>query len=67
MNKVNKVNKVKKKAQAEPSPEARRQSIAQDIEAFLKAGHSIDYIPDGVSGQDPQGSNKALKLGSPKK
>ena len=58
---------MKKKAQTEASPEARRQSIAEDIEAFLKAGHTIDYIPDGVSGQDPQGSNKALKLGSPKK
>ena len=58
---------MKKNPQTEASPEARRKSIAEDIEAFLKAGHTIDYIPDGVSGQDPQGSNKALKLGSPKK
>ncbi len=58
---------MKKNAQTVASPEARRKSIAEDIEAFLKAGHSIDYIPDGVSGQDSQGSNKALKLGSPKK
>jgi len=58
---------MKKNAQTEASPEARRKSIAEDIEAFLKAGHTIDYIPDGVSGQDPQGSNKALKLGNPKK
>ena len=41
---------MKKNAQTEASPEARRKSIAEDIEAFLKAGHTIDYIPDGVSG-----------------
>lgn len=56
-----------RKSNAEPSPASRRESLATDLEAFLKAGNKIDYIPDGVSAQDPQGRGKQLRLGNPKK
>ena len=45
----------------------RRQSLADDIEAFLKAGTSIQQIPDGVSAQDPKGRGPPLRLGNPEK
>ena len=58
---------MKKKTSAEPTPDARRKSIAKDVQAFLDAGHEINQIPDGMSGQDPYGRGKPLRLGNPKK
>ena len=58
---------MRRKTNAEPPPDVRRQSIAEDLEAFLRAGHKINHIPDGVSGQDPYGRGKRLRLGPPKK
>ena len=58
---------MKPKKPAEPAAALRRASIAQDIEAYLKAGNKIDQVPDGVSGQDPQGRGKPLTLGNQKR
>ena len=57
---------MRRKTNAEPPPDVRRQLIAKDLEAFLRAGHKINHVPDGVSGQDPSGRAKPLKLGPPK-
>jgi len=58
---------MRRKSINEPTPEQRREALAEDLAAFLKAGHKIDYIPDGVSGQDPQGHGKPLRLGQARK
>ena len=49
------------------STDAKRDSIAEETKAFLKAGHKIEQIPDGVSGQDPYGRGKPLTPGPPQK
>ena len=49
------------------STDAKRDSIAEETKAFLKAGHKIEQIPDGVSGQDPYGRGKPLAPGPPQK
>ena len=49
------------------SSEAKRESIAEETEAFLRAGHKIKQIPDGVSGQDPYGRGKPLTPGPTRK
>lgn len=49
------------------STDAQRDSIAEETEAFLKAGHKIEQIPDGVSGQDPHGRGKPLAPGPAQK
>ena len=58
---------MKGKTQAGKTSEARRKSIAEDLDVFLKAGHKIECIPDGVSGQDPSGPGKPLTPGSANK
>lgn len=54
------------KPQIERPPAERRKSIANDVDAFLKAGNQIEQIATGVSAQDPQGRGKPLRLGPPK-
>lgn len=54
------------KPQIERPPAERRKSIADDVDAFLKAGNQIEQIATGVSAQDPQGRGKPLRLGPPK-
>ena len=49
------------------STDAKRDSIAEETKAFLKAGHKIEQIPDGVSGQAPYGRGKPLAPGPPQK
>jgi hypothetical protein len=49
------------------SSDAKRESIAEETEAFLRAGHKITQIPDGVSGQDPHGRGKPLAPGPTQK
>lgn len=39
------------------------QTIAQQTEAFLKAGGSIQYIDKGVSGYQPQEGRNQITLG----
>ena len=51
-----------KKASMEATPATRRKNLAADVEAFLKAGNSIEHVPNGVSAQDPQGRGKPLRL-----
>ena len=57
---------MKKKTTDDRTPNQRRESIAADVEAFLKAGNEIQYIDDGISAQDPQGKGRPLRLGKPK-
>ena len=52
-----------KKGNAETTPATRRKNLAEDVEAFLKAGNKIEHVPNGVSAQDPQGRGKPLRLG----
>ena len=52
-----------KKGNAETTPATRRKNLAEDVEAFLKAGNEIEHVPNGVSAQDPQGRGKPLRLG----
>lgn len=59
--------KVKKKLQVETTAAVRRDALADDIDRFLKAGNEIQYIPNGVSSQDPQGRGKPLRLSNPQK
>ena len=47
----------RKAVQQEVSPHQRREILAADVEAFLRAGNKIDRIPSGISGQDPRGSS----------
>jgi hypothetical protein len=49
------------------STDAKRDSIAEETKAFLKAGHKIEQIPVGVSGQDPYGRGKPLAPGPSQK
>ena len=49
------------------SADAKRESIAEETKAFLRAGHKITQIPDGVSGQDPYGRGKPLAPGPTQK
>ena len=56
-----------KKTESESSPVKRRQSLNADIEKFLAAGNKIEYIPDGVSAQDPQGRGKPLSSNTSQK
>ena len=53
---------VKKKA-PKASSEAKRDEIAEEIVAFLKAGREINHIPYGVSGLDPMGRGKPTTHG----
>ena len=45
----------------------RRKSLNDDVEKFLAAGNKIEYIPDGVSAQDPQGRGKPLSSNTSQK
>ncbi len=56
-----------KKKTPKLSSDAKRESIAEETAAFLKAGHKIKQIPDGVSGQDPYGRGKPLAPGPSQK
>lgn len=56
-----------KKSESESSPTKRRQSLNADVEKFLAAGNKIEYIPDGVSAQDPQGRGKPLSSNTSQK
>jgi hypothetical protein len=56
---------MKKKTQIESTPSQRRKALAEDVDAFLKAGNEIQYIDDGVSAQDPQGKGRPLRLSRP--
>jgi hypothetical protein len=56
-----------KKSESESSPVKRRQSLNDDVEKFLAAGNKIEYIPDGVSAQDPQGRGKPLSSNTSQK
>lgn len=47
--------------------EAKRDAIAEETKEFLRAGHEIDQIPDGVSGLDPMGRGKPTTHGQHKK
>jgi hypothetical protein len=47
------VTKARKMATKKPSTDAHRESITDDTEAFLKAGYTVSYIPDGVLGLEP--------------
>ena len=49
------------------STDAKRDSIAEETKAFLKAGHKIEQIPVAVSGQDPYGRGKPLAPGPSQK
>ena len=49
-----------KKKSIKTSSEAKRELIAKETEAFLKAGHEIRNIPYGVSGLDPMGRGKPV-------
>jgi hypothetical protein len=61
------VTKVRKKATKKPSTEAHRESITEDTEAFLKAGYKVSYIPDGVSGLEPNTRGKLATPGQQQK
>ena len=52
-----------KKKSIKASSEAKRELIAKETEAFLKAGHEIKNIPNGVSGQDPKARGKPVTHG----
>lgn len=56
-----------KKKTLKTSSEAKRDAIAEETETFLRAGHEIDQIPDGVSGLDPMGRGKPTTHGQQKK
>ena len=56
-----------KKSESESSPMKRRKSLNDDVEKFLAAGNKIEYIPDGVSAQDPQGRGKPLSSNTSQK
>lgn len=56
-----------KKVEGESSPMKRRQALNDDVERFLAAGNKIEYIPDGVSAQDPQGRGKPLSSNTSQK
>ena len=59
--------KVIKKKTPKTSAEAKRNAIAEETETFLRAGHEISHIPDGVSGLDPMGRGKPTTHGQQKK
>ena len=61
------MTKVRKKATKKPSTEAHRESITEDTEAFLKAGYKVGYIPDGVSGLEPNTRGKLATPGQQQK
>ncbi|MBR9911888.1 MAG: hypothetical protein GYB33_16205 [Gammaproteobacteria bacterium] len=42
------------------------ESIAQQTEAFLKSGGSIDHIKSGISGQQSMAGPKHISLGNSK-
>ena len=56
-----------KKKTPKTSAEAKRDAIAEETETFLRAGHEISHIPDGVSGLDPMGRGKPTTHGQHKK
>jgi len=56
-----------KKTESESSPVKRRKSLSDDVAKFLAAGNKIEYIPDGVSAQDPQGRGKPLSSNTSQK
>ena len=59
--------KVVKKKTPKTSAEAKRDAIAEETEIFLRAGHKISRIPDGVSSLDPMGRGKPTTHGQQKK
>ena len=65
--KLRRLSKVIKKKTPKTSVEAKRDAIAEETEAFLRAGHEISHIPDGVSGLDPMGRGKPTTHGQQKK
>ena len=54
------LSNVTKKKSIKTSSEAKRELVAKETEAFLKAGHEIRNIPYGVSGLDPMGRGKPV-------
>ena len=56
-----------KKKTLQTSSDAKRDEIAQETETFLRAGHEINRIPDGVSGLDPMGRGKPTTHGQSRK
>jgi len=55
-----------KKTPHKASSDAKRQLIAEETEAFLKGGHKITHIPDGISGLEPKSPGKPVTQGLPK-
>ncbi len=52
-----------KKKPLKASSDTKRELIAKETQAFLKAGYEINHIPYGVSGLDPMGRGKPVTHG----
>ncbi len=62
-------NMAKKKAKRQQvlSPTNARETIAEDVQAFLAAGKKIQKIPAGVSGWRAQGGTRHIVISKSKK
>ncbi len=56
-----------KKNEIQASKDAQRKKLADDVEAFINKGGSIEKIDSGVSGVSlTKPRDKGIKLGTPK-
>jgi hypothetical protein len=52
----------KKMTPISPSSRERRQTLADDVQAFLDSGRKIEQVPSGVSGQDSLGRSRNIVI-----
>jgi len=50
-----------KQANVSTNAAVRREELAQALQQYLESGKHIEMVPDGVSGQHPQGKAKPLR------
>ena len=56
-----------KTRQSGPTPKELRESLEEDVKAFLASGKKIQHIPNGVSGVDSTKGTKNIALGQAKR
>jgi hypothetical protein len=56
-----------KTKQSGPTASELRESLEQDVQAYLASGKKITMIPNGVSGVDSTKGTKNIALGQAKK
>mgnify|MGYP001158238521 FL=1 len=56
-----------KTRQSGPTTNELRESLEEDVKAFLASGKKITQIPNGVSGMDSTKGTKNIALGQAKK